>query len=155
LCGDLHGDSCDRVRGLETGGDDYVVKPIDLPELSARVKAVLRRYRKTLAPSSQVISLSDWTLDLVRRELADSEGHLVNLTRGEFDLFAALVQASPMPLSRDYLLEVVASAEATTSLRTIDVMISRIRGKIENGPQASLKISTVRGSGYRFKGLAA
>ncbi len=142
------GTSDDRVRGLDTG-DDYVVKPVDLPELSARIKAVLRRYRKAPTPATQVIAVGNWTLDLVRRELADSSGHVLALTRGEFDMFAALVQASPTPLAREYLVEVVASAEATTHPRTIDVMVSRVRTKLETRPHP-LQIKTVRGAGYRF-----
>ncbi|HEY2660486.1 MAG TPA: response regulator transcription factor [Caulobacteraceae bacterium] len=148
------GGSCDRVRGLEDGGDDYIVKPVDMPELTARVRAVLRRYRKTApgpAPSESVVVFAGWTLDLVRRELADSKGGLIRLTRAEFDLFAALAQTGAKPLSRDYLVEVVSSADSATRERTIDVMISRIRRKLALANQPAPQIVTELGAGYRFK----
>lgn len=147
------GEPGDRVRGLETGGDDYMVKPAHLGELSARIRAVLRRYRKPPLPTEAVIALSGSTLDLMRRELADEEGRLVPLTRGEFDIFSALVQASPVSLDRDYLLEVLGSADSSVNARTIDVMISRIRAKIKPS-QLPLRIVTTRGSGYRIEALA-
>jgi len=147
------GEPCDRVRGLEAGGDDYIVKPVYLNELSARIKAVMRRYQKSSVPAAAVITFSGSTLDLMRRELADEDGHLVPLTRGEFDIFSALVQASPVSLDRDYLLEVLASADSTASARTIDVIISRIRAKIRPS-QFPLKIVTTRGSGYRVEAHA-
>ncbi len=145
------GDLDDRVRGLNMGADDYMVKPADLKELSARVQAVLRRHRAAPAPAPRVMTLSGWTLDLVRRELADPHGQLLPLTRGEFDIFAAIVQAGPTPLDRDYLLEVVASADAMVGPRTIDVLISRIRTKL-GAVAGAPRIMTVRGRGYGYFG---
>lgn len=139
----------DRVHGLESGGDDYVVKPIDLPELLARVRAVLRRYKKgrRLVRQDTVLTFAGWTLDLVRRELADSRGQVIDLTRGEFDLFAALVQTRAT-LDRDYLLEVISSAQANPSLRSIDVLVSRIRRKFADLPIPAPRILTIPGRGY-------
>lgn len=141
-----------RVRGLETG-DDYIVKPVEVRELVARVRAVLRRYRRTAAPprTLPVLEFSGWTLDLVRRELADPAAGLVRLTRAEFDLLAALVQAAGSPLGRDYLLEVVSSAESDTKARTIDVMVSRIRKKLAAAAPPVPLIVTEPGAGYSFK----
>jgi two-component system torCAD operon response regulator TorR len=148
------GSSNARVRGLESGGDDYIVKPVEVRELLARVRAVLRRYQRVPAPPPQagvpMIEFSGWTLDLMRRELADPAGALVRLTRAEFDLLAALVQAGGAPLSRDYLLEVVSSAESDTKTRTIDVMVSRIRKKL-GAAATSPRIVTQVGTGYRFE----
>lgn len=140
------GDIADRVRGLTSGADDYLVKPVDLDELTARMLAILRRHRRS---STAVVALAGWTLDLLRRELADEDGRAVAMTRGEFDLFCALVQASPVALDRDYLLEVVSSIDTPANVRTIDVMISRIRTKLRS--INALRIVTVRGGGYRFE----
>lgn len=149
-----------RVRGLDAGGDDYIVKPVEVRELLARVRAVLRRYRRQPAGkapplSVPVIEFQGWTLDLVRRELADPGGALVRLTRAEFDLFAALVQAAGRPLSRDYLLEVVSSAESGTKARTIDVMVSRIRKKLAAAEPPAPRIITQAREGYRFEAPAS
>jgi two-component system torCAD operon response regulator TorR len=146
------GSSVDRIHGLETGGDDYVVKPIDVAELLARVRAVLRRYNRRPEPVRQdsVLVLSGWTLDLVRRELADPHGQVIDLTRGEFDLFAALVQTRAT-LDRDYLMEVISSAQANPSLRTIDVLVSRIRRKFADLPQPAPRILTVPRLGYAIE----
>jgi len=143
----------DRIYGLENGGDDFLFKPIDTRELLARIRAVMRRYRRSDAAANarrNVIDLDGWTLDLVRRELADPTGGVVGLTRGEFDLFAALVQAAPTALTRDYLLEVAGSANGPTNIRMIDVMISKIRKKLSSGPYPAPKIMTINGLGYRF-----
>ena len=139
----------DRLRGLETGGDDYLVKPVDMRELLARIRNVLRRRKGQAAPEdARVIVFRGWVLDLVRRELTDVDGHLVQLTRAEFDVFAALYQSSPTSLHRDFLVEVVASADSTTKSRTIDVMISRIRRKLAAGSHPSPLIVTKMGEGY-------
>lgn len=144
-----------RIRGLDSGADDYLVKPVDVRELLARIRAVLRRYRR-LPPQPPprgavpVVEIGEWMLDLMRRELADAKGELVRLTRAEFDLLAALVQADGTPLSREYLVEVVASADADTKTRTIDVMVSRIRRKLAAAAGTPPRILTQQGAGYRF-----
>ena len=144
-----------RVRGLEAG-DDYIVKPVEVRELLARVRAVMRRYRRQppslIASSGPVIEIAGWMLDLVRRELVDPLATLITLTRAEFDLFAALVQADGVPLSRDYLVEVVSSANADTQERTIDVLVGRIRKKLASASQPAPQILTQKGEGYRFAG---
>lgn len=139
------GGSEDRLLGLSQG-DDYIVKPIDLHELTARVRAVLRRYQR--GGVDRVIELADWTLDIVRRELADANGAVLRLTRAEFDLLAALAQAGGKPLSREYLVEVIGSVEAPTNLRTVDVLISRIRRKLAVAASTAPRILTVQAQGY-------
>ena len=139
------GTSEDRLLGLSQG-DDYIVKPVDLHELTARVRAVLRRYQR--AGVDRVIEISDWTLDIVRRELADAGGAVLRLTRAEFDLLAALAQAKAEPLSRDYLVEVIGSVDAPTNLRTVDVLVSRIRRKLVAAGPGAPRILTVHAQGY-------
>lgn len=143
----------DRIRGLECGADDFLSKPLDVGEVLARVRAVLRRYQAGV-PAGQgaapVIELGGWVFDLVRRELADPSGRVLPLTRGEFDLLAALALTSATPLCREYLLEVVASAESTTNPRMIDVMVSKLRQKLAQAAQPAPGILTVQGFGYRF-----
>ena len=143
----------DCVRGLDSGGDDFLVKPVTARELAARVRAVLRRYQRAAerGTTTAVIEFAGWTLDLVRRELADPDGNAIALTRGEFDLLAALAQSDRMPLSRDYLMEVVASHDATSNPRMIDVMVSKIRHKLRVAQQPAPAIMTVQGQGYRFQ----
>jgi two-component system torCAD operon response regulator TorR len=136
----------DRLIGLEDG-DDYVVKPVDMRELLARTRAVLRRYKSRGDP---IILIGAWTLDLLRRELADGAGEIVRLTRAEFDLFAALAQAGDIALSRDYLHEVVAFAGTETKLRTVDVLVSRIRRKLAAAGPTAPEIVTVHAQGYRL-----
>lgn len=138
----------DRLRGLETGGDDYLVKPFDHRELLARIRLVLRRHQPVGQERARVVAFGGWIMDLVRRELTDANGSLVRLTRAEFDLFAALYHSGTTILDRDYLLEVVGSADTRTKLRTIDVMISRIRRKLADGSRAGPCIVTKRGEGY-------
>jgi len=138
----------DKMRGFETGGDDYIVKPVDIRELLARVRAVLRRFARSAEREESVFAFCGWTLDLVRRELVDAKGALVRLTRAEFDLFAALFRGGALPLHRDYLVEVVASSEASTKSRTVDVLISRIRRKLAQAAQPSPRIVTRSGAGY-------
>ncbi len=140
----------DLIHGLESGADDYIVKPVDVRELVARVGAVLRRTRRT--GSDPLMLIGRWTLDLVRRELIDPSCEPVRMTRGEFDLLAALAQARNTTLSRDYLLEVVGRLENDSRSRTIDVMVSRIRRKLGDNAEAAPKIITVKGLGYRLIG---
>ena len=145
----IRGKTEDRLRGLANGGDDYLVKPVDLRELLARILVVLRRRkRQTAYGAAGVVTFRGWILDLIRRELTNADGHLVQLTRAEFDLFAALYQSGPVPLHRDYLLEVVGSAETATKARTIDVMISRIRRKLAASSPSGPLIVTKMGKGY-------
>lgn len=143
------GGADDRLEGLETA-DDYVVKPVDVRELMARARAVLRRYSQSAPAVDPVILLGGWTLDVVRRELATSNAALVRLTRAEFDLLAALAQAGDYALSREYLLEVIASAETETKLRSVDVLVSRIRRKLASAGPSAPQIVTVYAEGYRL-----
>ncbi|MBX9874979.1 MAG: winged helix-turn-helix domain-containing protein, partial [Beijerinckiaceae bacterium] len=145
----------DRIVGLEMGADDYLTKPFNPRELLARIKAVLRRVSSSSdhpdPPSTggRIVRFAGWVLDLVRRELRSPEGALVDLTGGEYDLLCAFVENPNHVLSRDRLLDITRSRAASAFDRTIDVQVSRLRRKIETGPEQSV-IKTVRAVGYVF-----
>lgn len=143
----------DRVVGLESAGDDYVTKPINLRELMARARALLRRRRLDGAPTNRrsTVTFGSYLLDLTRRELLHS-GQQITLTRGEFDLLAALVEAEGRPLYRDYLAEVVSSRPGESDTRTVDSLVSRLRRKLSQPHSDGSLIITVTGIGYRFGG---
>lgn len=141
----------DRVVGLEVAGDDYVTKPINLRELMARSRALLRRRKldREQVERRNVVAFGPYILDLTRRELSKS-GQPIALTRGEFDLLAALVEAEGRPLYRDYLAEVISSRSGEGDTRTVDSLVSRLRRKLAHPDGGSALIVTVTGIGYRF-----
>jgi two-component system OmpR family response regulator len=151
------GSDIDRIIGLEMGADDYVVKPFNPRELVARIKAVLRRTsgREMGAGPSESLGhdcrrFAGWLLDLTARLLTDPGGKVVTLTNAEFLLLEAFVKAPHCVLSRDQLLERTRSYDAEVFDRTIDVLILRLRRKIEANPHAPRLIRTERGAGYVF-----
>lgn len=141
----------DRVVGLEVAGDDYVTKPINLRELMARSRALLRRRKLDREQGNRrnVVTFGPYILDLTRRELSRS-GQQIALTRGEFDLLAALVEAEGRPLYRDYLAEVISSRPGEGDTRTVDSLVSRLRRKLAHPDGGGTVIVTVTGIGYRF-----
>jgi two-component system, OmpR family, response regulator len=147
------GDDTDRIVGLEVGADDYVAKPFNPRELLARIKAVLRRSAVQGAAgqgrSERSYRFDGWTLDLLRRELTDADGALVDLSGAEYDLLLSFIESANRVLSRDQLLESARNRTADGFDRSIDVLVSRLRRKIERGGDASI-IKTVRGAGYLF-----
>ncbi|MEZ5669171.1 MAG: response regulator transcription factor [Alphaproteobacteria bacterium] len=140
----------DRVLGLESGADDYVVKPFEGRELLARVHTVLRRVRHTRKSDrkSTVLRFDEWVIDITRRELTRVGGERVSLTSAEFDLLRALIEQPNKPLSRDDLMAATKSREWSPFDRSIDVLIGRIRKKIEPDPSDPVLIKTVRSIGY-------
>jgi two-component system OmpR family response regulator len=146
-------DTGDRIVGLEMGADDYVSKPFDPRELLARVRAVLRRKSRETVSSSESISVyrfAGWSLDLERRKLLDSQGVRVELTRSEFNVLAALVEASGRVLSREQLIERCGGDASQSFDRSIDILISRLRRKLDDDPKSPSVIDTVRGGGYQI-----
>ena len=148
------GDAVDKIVGLEVGADDYVTKPIDLRELAARIKAVLRRIvpaapaTGAAEPRGERFTFAGWTLDKAARRLLDPQGAEVLLTGGEFDLLGVLLCNPGRVLSRDFLLEQTRGREAGPFDRTIDVQVGRLRRKIEADPERPELIKSVRGAGY-------
>nr|WP_249815675.1 MULTISPECIES: response regulator transcription factor [unclassified Bradyrhizobium] len=139
----------DRILGLEIAGH-YVTKPINLRDLLARARSVLRRRSidRKAARNHNSIAFGDWIIDLTRRELLGSDGKPVSLTRAEFDLLAALVGADGRPLNRDYLIEVVSNREAEVDIRTVDALVARLRRKLIGS--GTPVIATVTGIGYKL-----
>lgn len=143
------GTETDKIIGLETGADDYIVKPFSLGEFLARARAALRR-GATAAPAQELAS-GDLRLDLQGRRAYLREGELA-LTPREFDLLLALMRNPGVVLTRDLLLSKVWGDHYPGETRTVDVHISWLRKKIEPDPAAPTRIATVRGVGYRFEG---
>jgi two-component system, OmpR family, response regulator len=147
-------DDIDRVVGLELGADDYLTKPFNLRELLARVRAILRRFdvgrsAPTRDPERGRFRFSGWLLDRRIRQLTDPAGAPVALTKGEYAMLLAFLEAPQRPLSREHLLQATRIHEDVFD-RSIDVQILRLRRKLERDPSAPRVIRTERGIGYVF-----
>ena len=146
----------ERILGLEYGADDYVIKPFEPRELLARVRAVLKRSQSRgpggrMAGSAHgpVYHFAGYVMDPATRTLHYPEGdRMIELTSGEYDLLLVLVEAAGRPLSRDQLLDTTKSRQWEPYDRSIDVMIGRIRKKIEPDATAPQIIKTVTNIGY-------
>lgn len=145
------GTEMDRITGLETGADDYVVKPFSLGELLARVRANLRRATASNRAAATRLSSGELALDLLARRAYLHQAEL-KLTHREFDLLAELMRNQGAVLSRDLLLNRVWGYDYVGDSHTVDVHIRWLREKIELDPSAPKRITTVRGVGYRFEG---
>jgi two-component system, OmpR family, response regulator len=143
------GEDTDRIVGLELGADDYLAKPCNPRELLARVRAVLRRPREEGADAGPSLCFAGWRLDLLRRELQRPDGEQVALSAGEFALLRAFAERPGRVLSREQLLERARGQDADVFDRAMDVQISRLRKKLDDGSGAEL-IVTLRGEGYMF-----
>jgi len=147
------GEETDRIVGLELGADDYLPKPCNPRELLARVRAVLRRRQEPRAsdgPLGAGCEFVGWRLDLIRRELRSPQGVIVNLSSGEFSLLRAFVERPQRVLTRDRLLDLARGPDSDAYDRAIDVQISRLRRKLDDGSGNQELIRTVRNEGYVF-----
>src|SRR4051812_11916531 len=147
------GEDTDRIVGLEIGADDYLPKPCNPRELLARVRAVLRRRQEPKAVEEHHgggLEFAGWRLDLVRRELKTPQGVVINLSSGEFSLLRALVERPQRVLTRDQLLDFARGPETEAYDRAIDVQISRLRKKLDDGAGGQELIRTIRNEGYMF-----
>jgi DNA-binding response OmpR family regulator len=141
-------DENDKVLGLELGADDYITKPFSMRELTARVRAVLRRAGKHTV-EQDILRAADITLDRAGRVVAVAENQ-VDLTPSEFDILATLMAAPGRAFSRLELLERLQGSAYEGYERTIDVHVRNLRSKIEPNPNQPRYIETVYGIGYRF-----
>jgi two-component system response regulator CpxR len=140
------GEDVDRIVGLELGADDYLPKPFNPRELVARIRAVVRRYYPRSEAPSHRIEVNGIVLDTGTREVM-ANGKRVDLTTFEFDILEQLMRSAGHVLSRDALMENFYNRKATPFDRSIDMHISHLRKKIENGDAL---IKTIRGVGYQF-----
>jgi two-component system, OmpR family, phosphate regulon response regulator OmpR len=141
------GDATDRIVGLEIGADDYLPKPFEPRELLARLKAILRRGRKS--DKEQLLSFGRLEVDRASR-IVRVGGKEKPLTSFQFALLVALAENAGRVLSRDALMDLVKGEKLDAFDRSIDVHISRIRAAIEDDPKKPRRIITVRGAGYVF-----
>lgn len=146
----------DRILGLETGADDYIVKPFDLGEFLSRVRAQIRRSSPYRNVNQVELKAGDLRLDITgRRVFKDDEE--IKLSNKEFDLLTLLMRNQKAVLSRDWILKNIWGEDFVISkskkeMRTVDVHIRWLREKIEDNPSSPKRVSTVRGVGYRFEG---
>lgn len=140
------GEESERIRGLATGADDYVVKPFSVAELMARVKALLRRANPALA--ADVIAIGDLRLDRTTRRVHRGSRE-VRLGPTEFRLLECLMRSPGRVYGRDQLLDQVWGRDAEIDDRTVDVHVGRLRKAVTSGEDAD-PIRTVRGAGYSF-----
>ncbi|MCK9914563.1 response regulator [Microbacteriaceae bacterium K1510] len=147
-------DEVDRILGLEMGADDYMPKPFNPRELLARIRAVLRRATGTAAEpaanGARMLTFLGWQIDRLLREVRNPAGARVALTDAEFGLLQAFCDRPQRVLSRDQLLELTQGRTAAAFERSVDILVSRLRRKIEPDPQEPSIIKTVRSGGYLF-----
>jgi two-component system OmpR family response regulator len=139
----------DRIVGLEIGADDYLTKPFNPRELLARIRAVLRRGTVSTLEASRsdaVLRFDGWQLDPNVRQLHDPDGVRIALTGAEFDLLLVFCERTRRVLSRD----LTQGRNAAPFERSIDVLVSRLRQKMERDPRVPTLIQTIRGGGYMF-----
>ncbi|TCL05836.1 winged helix family two component transcriptional regulator [Sodalis ligni] len=145
----------DRIVGLEMGADDYLVKPFVARELLARIKAVLRRTRMMppniqITEAARMLAFGEWLLDTTARNLVDNEGVMVALSGAEYRLLRVFLDHPQRVLNRDQLLNLTQGRDAELFERSIDLLVSRLRQRLNDDAREPFYIKTVRSEGYVF-----
>jgi two-component system OmpR family response regulator len=146
-------DEIERIVGLEMGADDYLGKPFNPRELLARIRAVLRRRddaRNASDAPKRSYKFAGWSLDGAMRRLYDPAGTRVELTGAEFEVLLVFCERPGRTLSRDQIIDLTQGREAAPSERSVDILISRLRRKLERDPRDPELLQTIRSSGYLF-----
>jgi two-component system, OmpR family, response regulator len=148
-------EEADRIVGLEMGADDYLTKPFAARELLARIRAVLRRTRMLppnmrVAEAASKIRFGDWILSVTDRHLLDADGTVVSLSGAEYRLLRVFLDQPQRVLTRDQLLNLTQGRDADPFDRSIDLLISRLRQRLQDGAREPRYIKTVRNEGYVF-----
>lgn len=148
-------EEADRILGLEMGADDYLPKPFAVRELLARIRAVLRRARMLPAnmqvtETSQLLGFGDWRLDTSARHLLDTEGTLVALSGAEYRLLRVFLDHPQRVLTREQLLNLTQGRQTDPFDRSIDLLVSRLRQRLNDTAREPRYIKTMRSEGYVF-----
>jgi DNA-binding response OmpR family regulator len=139
----------DRVRGLDAGADDYLLKPFSTEELLARVRALLRRTQRNESTGTLQLELGSVRIDFVRQE-ATSGSEALHLTTREFAMLRLMAETPGVPVSRERFLDVVWGVNAFPTTRTVDTHMATLRSKIEPNPEQPVFLQTVHGVGYKL-----
>ncbi|MFZ6712184.1 response regulator [Undibacterium sp. TC9W] len=151
------GEFADKIQGLESGADDYLIKPIDTRELVARIQSVTRRAHTSAKQTQEAtesrateIRFDAWVLNLPARQLCSPDKLIVPLSNAEFRLLLAFLKRPGQILSRDQLIDFAHNKSTEVFDRSIDLLVSRLRQKLGDDPRHPALLKTIRGEGYLF-----
>lgn len=139
----------DKIRGLDAGADDYVTKPFSIAELTARIRAIVRRASRVPDAAPEIITIDDATVDFTAQTV-ERNGSIHRLSFYEVELLRLLVERRATPVARDDILSRVWGLDASPTNRTVDNFIVKLRRKIEKQPEKPEHILTVYGFGYKL-----
>jgi DNA-binding response OmpR family regulator len=138
------GEPNDKIRGLESGADDYLAKPFEPRELVARIKSLIRRIPKKTESKNSIFEIDDLHLEIKMNDT------VLDLTTKEYDLLSMFINNPGITFTRDEIIKEIKGIEAHLFSRSIDILISRLRQKIESDPKSPKIIKTIWGKGYMF-----